>query len=458
MDGSASSGAAPESPRSAGVLAGVGVAALISTLDGQMLNVALPDIGQALGAPVGRLAWVVTTYLLVMAATLLAFGRLGDMLGLRRMYLAGLGLFGGAAVVSAAAPTLTVLIAGRGLQALGASITQAVLPAIVVAAFPDRSRGRALGLLLVFTYLGLTAGPLVGGWLAGGLGWRSIFLVDVPGAVAAAALALRFVPPDRAPRGGRFDLVGAVLWAVGLCVGVTLLDPARRGGFESPAVIGGLAVACIAVGLFVAWERRRPDAMVDLSLFRNATFSGAAASALANYVAVSAILFLTPFLLTDRGMTPPEVGATLVAMPLAMVVCAPLSGELSDRVGTEVPAAIGLVLLALGILGLRTGAHPRAWLALGGAGTGVFISPNTSALLGSAPRERAGIASGVVATARTAGMAVGVTTASLAYGAAIAHGGPGRASYAAGLVPAVIASVLGAGASLLRAKKALTPR
>jgi hypothetical protein len=220
-------------------------------------------------------------------------------------------------------------------------------PAILTKSFPAEMRGRALGLQATMTYLGLTIGPSIGGWLATALGWRSVFYINLPVGLLALALALRFVPRDEGSGGAEaFDLRGAVTFTAGL---VALLLALNQGtpGADGPGDAGALAASVVLLIAFVRLERSVPAPMVDLSLFRRRTFSAAAASALLNYVCVYTLLFLMPFyLLQARGMSPARAGLLLTAQPLLMAAVAPISGTLSDRIGTRLPSVLGMGLFA----------------------------------------------------------------------------------------------------------------
>lgn len=437
------------------MLATLGVGAFMSTLDGSIVNVSLPEIREALGASIQGAQWVVMSYLLVMSSLLLTFGRLGNLLGHRRVYLVGFLVFGAASFVCAAATGLGMLVAGRAAQAVGAAAIQSVAPALLTEAYPQQQRGRALGLMSLFTYAGLTFGPTLGGLLTTHLGWRSIFFVNIPVAITALAMGSWCLPKKAGRAEARFDLAGAGLWAAGLAALLFGLTLGSRTGFTAPAPLGLVGAALVLIAVFVAVELRREAPMMDLGLFRSGAFSGGVVAAFLNYVAVFAITFLTPFRLIEAaGLSPQQAGLLLTAMPLAMATTAPVAGSLSDRIGTRAPATLGMATLAAGLLLLRhaTGqAELVLALALCGVGTGTFISPNTSAVLGAAPGHRRGIASGTVATARTTGMVVGVALAGSVYAAALAAvGGDRFAAYSTALWPAILAALGGALASLFR--------
>jgi EmrB/QacA subfamily drug resistance transporter len=289
-------------------------------------------------------------------------------------------------------------------------------PAILTKNFPPSQRGQALGLQAAMTYLGLTAGPSLGGWLAQSAGWRSVFYINVPVGVLALYLSIRFIPKDQAHTDHeKFDLVGAGLFITGLLAILLGLNQGHALGWTSWPIIALLASGLLAFTAFLAHERRSISPMLDLTLFSRRPFSGAVTGAVLNYICVYTILFLMPFyLIQGRQLNPAQAGLLLTAQPITMAIVAPLAGSISDRIGVRLLTTFGMGFLGLGLFLLaRLGPlSPTSQIVLAlciaGLGTGIFISPNTSGLMGSAPRNRQGIASGILATARNVGMVFGV--------------------------------------------------
>jgi EmrB/QacA subfamily drug resistance transporter len=441
----------------------VGIGTFMSALDGSVVNTIIPVIRDFFKTDVATVEWVVVVYLLVVSSLLLTFGRLGDLRGHKGIYVTGFVIFVASSALCGFAPSVWFLVLGRAVQALGAAMLFANSPAILTRSFPPSQRGQALGMQATMTYLGLSVGPSLGGWLTQSFGWRYVFYINVPIGLLAFALSLRFIQADghAAPAGERFDWVGALLFSVGLVALLLGLNQGSEWGWTSPAILVCLGIAAVLLAIFVRREMHIPAPMLDLSLFANRTFSASTVSAVLNYICLYGVLFLLPFyLLQGRGFEPAQAGLLLTAQPIIMAIAAPISGSLSDRIGSRLLSTIGMVILAVGLFLLaRLGpasSNTAILVSLGvcGLGTGIFISPNNSALLGSAPRQRQGIASGILATARNVGMVLGVGLAGAIFTSITARGGDALLFTAvqAGMFTAAVLAVVGAVISSLRGK------
>jgi len=444
------------------VLLAVGVGTFMTALDGSVANIILPVVSNAFKSDVATVEWVVTIYLLVVSGLLLSFGRLGDLRGHKPVYISGFLLFVISSALCGLAPTDIALITFRALQALGGAMLMANSPAILTKNFPSTQRGQALGMQATMTYLGLTVGPSLGGWLTSQYGWRAVFYINVPVGLLALLLSLRFIPRDAtAEQAERFDLVGAATFMAGLIALLLGLNQGEAWGWTSPAILALLAAAAVLLAAFVAIERRVAHPMLDLGLFRVRLFSASTISAVLNYICLYTVLFLLPFyLIQARGLDSAKAGLILTAQPVVMAIVAPLSGTLSDRIGARLFSTVGMVVMAIGLFFLsQLGEHsPLSYVALAlatvGLGTGLFVSPNNSALLGAAPSHRRGIASGILATARNVGMVLGVGLAGAIFTTVQAHA-TGQAGgifegVRAGFLVAVGVATLGAFASAVR--------
>lgn len=398
------------------VLLCVGIGTFMSALDASVANIILPVVREGFNTNLATVEWVVTIYLVVVSGWLLTFGRLGDMFGNKPLYLIGFGIFIAGSLFSGLAPNIYALIIFRAAQALGAAMLFANSPAILTKNFPPEQRGQALGLQATMTYLGLTVGPSLGGWLTAQFSWHAVFFINVPIGLLGIVMAARFIPSETTTaRRERFDTLGALLFTAGIVALLLALNQGAEWGWTSPLTLGLLGGAVLIFAIFIVVEQRTTFPMVDLTLFRSRLFSASTATAVTNYICLYTIVFLLPFyLIQGRGFSPQDAGLILTAQPLVMVFAAPLSGTLSDRIGSRVLATLGMAILAGGLIWLaQLGPESSVTdivlpLAVVGLGTGIFVTPNNSALMGSAPRERQGIAAGILATARNVGMVMGV--------------------------------------------------
>lgn len=412
------------------VLLAVGVGTFMSALDGSVVNTILPVVKEYFRTDVATIEWVVTAYLLVVSALLLSVGRLGDLHGNKMTYVTGFAIFVIGSALCGLSPSPTYLIASRGLQAIGAAMLFANSPAILTKNFPASQRGQALGLQGTMTYLGLTTGPFLGGWLTDHFSWHSVFFINVPIGLLAIWLSLTVIPREApAEQREHFDLIGAFTFAAGLIALLFALDQGHNLGWTSPLILGSIAASLLILGLFVWIELHVTSPMLELSLFKRRIFAVSTISPILNYVCVYSVLFLMPFyLIQGRGLPASQAGLILTAQPIVMAVSAPISGSLSDRVGSRLPTSLGMLIFACGLflLGHLTTESPFnlivLGLAIGGLGTGLFVAPNNSALMGSAPRDKQGIAAGVLALARNVGMALGVGLTGAIFNTYLSHG------------------------------------
>lgn len=442
------------------VLMVVGLGTFLSAAQGSTVNLALPDIGRALDAPIDVTGWVVSGFLLAVTVLLLLAGRASDLLGHRRVYLVGQVLFGLASWGAGLGDAIETLIAARLLQGAGGAMVMATGPALLTMSFPVSQRGRALGMLATATYTGLTVGPPIGGWVVAAFSWRWVFYLNLPVALLIALLGWLYLPREVERPPARFDWAGAMALVAGLPLLLVALAQGGRWGWSSPATIGCGAAGSAILLLFVALERRGTHPLLDFRLFRSRVFTGAVLSALGNYVALFIPIILLPFYLVEGlGIAESRAGWLLSAQPLLMALVASPSGRLSDRIGSRGLATGGLLVLAAGLTGLATvgsGSSTYAvavWLGVMGLGTGIFISPNSSALMGSAPRQQQGVAGGVMAVARSLGMILGVASATSIFVAAGGHTGRRwvEADYHAMRVALVVAAAVSVTSALAAA-------
>jgi EmrB/QacA subfamily drug resistance transporter len=366
----------------------------------------------------------VLAYLFVGTGLLLAFGRLCDIVGQRRMFLIGFVVFIAGSLLSSLAQNVPLLIATRVVQAVGGGMITSASAPLITRRLPGTHRGRGLSAQIVMVYFGLAAGPGLGGILADTLGWRWVFLVNVPMGVLAMIITLLTIAKDEpATSRQNFDLAGALMFTASLAALFLLLSV--KGGMSFPgANVTLFLVFAIFASAFIALELKRPEPLLDLRLFKSWFFSAATASAMINYIGYSTLAFLVPFYLVDgMGYGATNAGILIMTMPITMMLCAPFSGWLSDRIGPRIPASVGMALLSAGIFMFsRLGAAPSAKeivprLIVAGMGLGLFSSANSSAIMGSVAMHRQGVANGVVSTARQLGMMLGVTLCTAVFAA-----------------------------------------
>jgi EmrB/QacA subfamily drug resistance transporter len=391
---------------------------VMAPIDASMVNVILPTLTEVFSAELALAQWVPMIYLLIISSLLLFFGRLGDIWGYKKVFMSGLVCFVIASGLCGCSPTIAWLIAFRAVQGVGAAMMMAVPLALITACFPPEALGQALGTYSVSISAGLAIGPSVGGALASTLGWRVAFLINVPIGLAALLVAWKVLPNVRGEP-GRNDYCGAFLSFVCLFCLLMCVNLAQNSGVTTESFILLVAFAAAGTAFFLV-EKSRSQPMLDFGLFRNVTFAFASMSALLNFMAQYVVIFLTPFYLQRVFALPPaRVGLIMTAFPLAVMAVAPLSGWLSDRIGSRLLSCLGSLVCA-GAMVILSGLRPPSGsleiamkLALFGIGTGIFQSPNTSAAMGGVPRPHLGVASAVLSEMRNVGMVMGIGLAGL---------------------------------------------
>lgn len=399
------------------ILTAVGMGIFLATIDGSIVNVALPTLVRELHTNFATVQWIPLAYLLTLSTALLSMGRLGDMIGKKPVYVSGFVLFTLSSMLCGLAPGVYWLIGFRVLQAIGAAMTQALGIAIVTEAFPPAERGKALGVAGGLVSLGVVAGPTLGGLILDAFSWRWIFFVNLPVGILGILMTLRYVPHTTAVRAQRFDYAGAAVLFSGLLALLLALTLGQQWGFADRRfwLLSGMA-ALLLVG-FIITEQRVTQPMINLNLFRNELFNINLLTGLLTFIAVAGVFVLLPFYLENMmGYGPRQVGLLIAAVPVLMGITAPISGALSDRYGTRPIATIGLAVLVIGYLAMSRLALDTPLLAYVfavlpfGAGMGIFQSPNNSAVMGSVPPPQLGVTSGLLAMTRNLGQTVGIAT------------------------------------------------
>ncbi len=445
-------------------VAAVCVGAFMGQLDASIVTVALPTLQHTFDASVGAVTWVGLSYLLVLVATVVAVGRFADMWGRKLLYVYGFVIFTLASVLCGLAPGLGALCGFRALQAVGAAMLQANSLAIIVLVVPGRALGKAIGFQGAAQALGLALGPSIGGLLLAAGGWRLIFFVNIPFGVFGALAAILLVPRSRDLMARvRFDWTGLGLFFPAVVALLSAISFGAELGWSSSLIVALFVAAVVLGGLFVWHERRDRDPMLDLGLFRNAHFSTGIASGMGSYLVMFGVLLLIPFYLErGQGLGSARSGLELMAMPLAFGIVAPFAGRLADRVGSRPLTVSGMALVALGLF-LMGALQPSTvslllLLALVGVGMGLFTSPNNASIMGAAPGQQAGMASGVLNMSRGMGTALGLAvTGSIFVVAGGERGGMAAAQHAFTVTAYVLAAIAAAAGvvSALRSNGAL---
>jgi EmrB/QacA subfamily drug resistance transporter len=436
------------------VLAATMLASSLDFVDGSVINVGLPAIGRSFQASAADLQWAVNAYLLPLSALLLLGGALGDRFGKRRLLVVGIAAFAAGSAACAAAPSLAWLIGARVLQGLAAALMMPNSLAILGDSFDGPARSRAVGIWAGAGAAAVAVGPVLGGWLIDTVGWRAIFLINLPLAAGAVGLALYAIPPGKpAPAGARLDLGGAAL-ITGALTALTwgLTEGAGRAGWTAPAIAAVAAGALLLVA-FVAFERRLGDqALTPLALFGARRLVALNLLTLLLYGALSGFMLLLPYLLiTVVGYSAVAAGAALLPFPLVMATASPVAGELAGRVGPRAPLIVGAVLVAGGcLLAMLAGRHGAYWttvlpsVAAVALGMACAAAPLTAAVLSAVDARHTGAASGLNSALAQLG---GVIAVALIGGVLARRGAGFVAAFEAAAVAGAVAA-LGAAASI----------
>jgi EmrB/QacA subfamily drug resistance transporter len=397
-------------------LAAVSIGLFVIMLDNTVVNVALPAMQRSLHMQLSQLEWIVTGYALTFAAFMLTGGKLADLLGRRLIFMVGLAIFTGASLACGLAPSGNFLIAARVVQGTGSALMNPATLSIITATFPPRQRGTAIGIWAGVSALALAVGPLVGGLITEHANWNWIFFINVP----IGSLGLLFIPMvidesrDTSSE-QRPDVPGLLASGIGLFALTYAFIEANTYGWASGRIVAAFAVAAAALAAFVVLERRQRLPMLDVSLFRDRTFSGANTAMLFVGLAMFGTFFYVSLYMQNvLGYSPVQAGASFLPLTMLVIVLAPRAGKLSDRFGSRWLVGGGMALLAVMLFYYsQLGAHESFWvllpgLLIGGAGMGLTMTPTTAAAMGSVPVDKAGVGSAVLNSARQVGGSLGI--------------------------------------------------
>ncbi|MGJ7909905.1 MFS transporter [Neobacillus sp. LXY-1] len=390
----------------------------MSTLDGSIVNIALPVISKNLNLSISQTQWIVSSYLIAICTLILFFGRLGDIFGKIKVFKFGTVIFLVGSLLCGISSSLTELIIFRIVQAVGASMTMANSQGIITDIFPIKERGKALGLVGTFVSLGSIAGPSAGGILVSALGWESIFWVNIPIGIIAISVGWRLLPKDLGLHKGNLDWNGSLLFSIFIISLFSGLLLGQQVGYHDWRILTSLVVSIITFMLFLWTESHKDQPMLHLALFKNPAFSLSILCGFLVFASTFCFNIIAPFYTQNiLHLTPLGSGFLLMLFPITMAVTAPFSGALSDKIGSEFLTFIGLIVMVLAQFGLATlhnGSSVPLFgvlVAMLGFGNGLFQSPNNSLVMSTVPRQHLGIAGSINSLIRNFGMVIGISLA-----------------------------------------------
>jgi len=418
----------------------INIVIFMSTLDSSIVNVALPTMADQLGVGSGIIAWVITIYLIAIAAVILVFGRLGDIFGQTKIFNIGILVFTIGSALCGLSHTLPMLLLARVIQAIGAGATMGNNQGIITRVFPPSERGRALGFAGTSVALGTLAGPALGGLIVSVTSWEYIFWINIPIGIVAFILCLRELPKRAVRKQESLDIKGSLLFFLTVVPLFFAMNQIQIWGVSDFRVRLCLALSIISFLMFLSVEKKSSTPLLDLTIFKNKWFTVSIICAFLSYIVLFSSAILQPFYLQNvRGLSPGTAGLLMCVMPLVMAIAAPLSGHLSDKVGSEILTLTGLIVTLGGVLLMATLTQNTSliimsiFVAILSLGNANFQSPNTSLTMSSVTRDKLGIGGSVNALARNFGMVCGITlSTSLLYGGMSQKLGTHVTAYSAG--------------------------
>lgn len=395
----------------------------MTAVDSRVVLVALPTLSRDLRTDLATVQWVILAYQLTVIGLMLTLGRLGDLVGRKKMYNYGFLFFTIFSVLCSFSHSVGQLMVFRVLQGAAAALLTANGRALATTVFPSAERGKALGFTSMAFHLGFLTGPSVGGFLVDHVGWRGIFFINAPFGLAATLMAIKFIDePVAEKRKVNLDIPGAILLLLATSSLILALNRSHRMGFQSPFIVALLITTVVTVFLFVRNEKKSRSPILSLSLFRIRLFTAGNLSLFFISAAQSAINFLMPFYLQGvKGFTATQMGLTIITNSVVIVLVAPISGALSDRVSTRTLCTLGAAFIAvaqffLGSLGIDSPLLRIMWpLALAGFGWAIFNAPNNNSVFGSVPKSELGAVGGMMATTSSIGNSLGVAISGLLF-------------------------------------------
>jgi len=388
----------------------------MATLDSSIVNIALPVMSKKMGVDSSKIQMVVVSYLLVIVSTILIFGKLGDMIGKSRVFKGGIFLFVVGSLLCGITNSLSLLVAARILQGIGASACMANNQGIITETFPANKRGKALGVIGTFVALGALVGPPLGGFITHVSSWQNIFLINVPVGIVTFFMALKILPNETIKHKFKIDWIGAFLFALSVIPLFYVLTNWECFDTDSFKMGSLLILSLVSFIVFIIFEINHKEPLLHLELFKNKLFSISILAAFISFISIFCAIIIIPFYLQDvKSLSPADAGIIMSAYPLVLAFAAPLSGIFSDKIGSEILTFIGLTTTSAGLfmMSFLTDSSSISALVISiivmSLGNGIFQSPNNSIVMSQAPKNKLGIAGSINSLVRNFGMVFGVT-------------------------------------------------
>jgi len=396
----------------------VSMVVFMAVLDSNIVNVALPVMAKSLNVTTAGIQLVITSYLIVISATILFFGRLGDIIGKGKVFKFGIALFTLGSLFCGLTSSLTVLVLSRVIQAIGASCVMANSQGIIADVFPVGERGKALGITGTFVALGALVGPPLGGFIVEVASWEYIFLINLPIGIITLFFSLKILPNGHKTPDEKMDGLGALLFVFVIVPLFGALSKGQEVGFTQPIILLSFLLSILSFIRFIMVEKKRKDPLLELEIFKNKLFSLSIFCGFISFVAIFCSMIIQPFYLQDvMKFSPGFTGLILMVYPLILAVVAPFSGHLSDKIGGEFLTFLGLMLTSLGLLLMSTLNETSSimsmvlFIGIMSLGNGLFQSPNNSLVMSTVPKNKLGITGSVNALVRNLGMVCGIALA-----------------------------------------------
>lgn len=387
----------------------------MTTLDSSIVNVALPTMAKELNTSMAGIEWVVTSYLITICATILLFGKLGDILGKTRIFKIGIGVFTIGSLLCGLSNTLFMLILSRIVQAIGAGAAMATNQGIITETFPPNERGRALGMTGTAVALGTMVGPTLGGLIVSIAPWKYIFLINIPIGILVYISVIKILPFKKKANNFTIDIKGSILFMISITLLFTSINFGQSLGYTNIFIVMSFIISLILFAIFIRVEKNSDNPMLDIKIFKNRLFSLSIFCGFTSFISIGAVNIILPFYYQDvLSLSPSSAGLMMTVSPIILAVVAPLSGYLSDKIGSEKISALGLSILSIGIISLVIFNVNTSLIVVGilvgllSLGSGIFQSPNNSLIMSTVEKNELGIAGSINGLVRNLGTTTGI--------------------------------------------------